>query len=355
VKKYDVVGIGVPVTDIFLVNPDVVSFSLETSEAKKTYVGLETGSKSPSRIQNFTGGSSANSLAALANLGGLKLGYVGVVGTDQYSSILVDDLEHRGIDVSGVIRKHGFLSGVSIILTGGGGVRDRAISVDHGTGEHLSHRDLVWAEEIISAAKWVDVTSLPGVSIQPVRELLQKLRTNDDPIKVFFAPSASMIHRNLPAIQEWVSECDALAMNDEELMLLTEKHKLDECFQWLTDHGAPATFITRGSLGIMRIEKQNVMTIGVVPLKREQIINTTGAGDISAAFFILGLLEGSDPLHTMQMAAVAGALKISSPELGAKSGLPTRKQIESELSKHKKALEPRTFNPQKQDSGSSHD
>ncbi len=346
-KKYDIVGIGVPVTDIFLVNPDIVSFSLETSELRKNYIGLETGSKSPSRIQNFTGGSSANSLAALANLGGLKLGYVCVVGTDQYSSILIDDLERRGIDVSGVVRKHGYLPGVSIIITGAGGVRDRAISVDHGTGEHLSVRDIQWAGDVISNAKWVDVTSLPSPSLPPVREYLREQRKTEDPVKVFLAPSASMVHRNPEQIQQWISESDALAMNDEELLLLCGSHKLDDCFVWLKDHGAPQTFITRGGQGIMRIENDSVITIPAVPLPKERIVNTTGAGDVAAAFFLLGLLEGADPVKTMQMAAAAGAIKICSPTLGAKSGLPTRKQIEDDVVKHRKVLAPRTFNPYK--------
>lgn len=344
-KKYDVVGIGVPVTDIFLVNPEIVQFSIETGASKKTFIGLETGSKSPSHIENFTGGSSANSLAALAKLGNLSLGYVCVVGTDQYSNILIEDLEMRGIDVSGVVRKHGFSPGVSVIITGMGGVRDRAISVDHGTGEHLTERDLIWAGDVIRSAKWLDITSLPSKSIEPVRKFVQSIKKEEDPPKVFLAPSASMLHRDVEQIQEWVAEVDALALNDEELLILTGSKTLQEAFKWLVEKKIPITFVTRGSQGIMYITPEQVITIPAVKLKSEQVFNTTGAGDISAAMFLYGLLHKEDPLLTIQRAAVAGAIKITSKMLGAKSGLPTREQLETELKKHKKELHPRYFHP----------
>ncbi|MDK9699130.1 MAG: carbohydrate kinase family protein [bacterium] len=342
-KKYNVVGIGVPVTDIFLVNPDVAHFTLEAGDLRKSYIGLETGSKSPSRIQNFTGGSSANSLAALAKLGGLNLGYVCVVGTDQYSNILIDDLQARGIDVSGVVRKHGYLPGVSMIMTAPGGSRDRAISVDHGTGEHLTKRDLNWARDIIAGAEWVDVTSLPATSIPHVREFLNELRSGPDPIKIFLAPSSSMLHRNLELVRQWVTEVDALAMNDEELELLAGTLKLENAFAWLSDNHCPPAYVTRGSQGIMYIAGETVTTIPAVPLPREAIVNTTGAGDTAAAMFLLGLLEKLEPVQTLQRAAIAGAIKICSPDLGAKNGLPTRDQLTTELKKYETELEPRIF------------
>ncbi|MCX7834655.1 MAG: carbohydrate kinase family protein [bacterium] len=344
-KKFDVVGIGVPVTDIFLVNPEIVQFSIESGSIKKTFIGLETGSKSPSHIENFTGGSSANSLAALAKLGNLSLAYVCVVGTDQYSNILIEDLETRGIDVTGVIRKHGFSPGVSVIITGTGGVRDRAISVDHGTGEHLTERDLLWASDVIRSAKWLDITSLPSKSIVPVRTFVRSLKKENDSPKVFLAPSASMLHRDLEQVQQWICEADALALNDEELLLLTGSKTLQDAFKWLIDKKVPKTFVTRGSQGVMYITAEQVITIPAVKLKSEEIFNTTGAGDISAAMFLLGLLQNDDPLITIQRAAVAGAIKITSKMLGAKSGLPTKEQLEHEFKKHKKELVPRIFHP----------
>lgn len=348
-NKFDVVGIGVPVTDIFLVNPEIVQFSFETGTSKKSYIGLETGSKSPSHIENYTGGSSANSLAALAKIGKLTLAYVCVVGTDQYSNILIEDLETRGINVTGVIRKHGFAPGVSVIITGTGGVRDRAISVDHGTGEHLTERDLIWASEVISSAKWLDITSLPSQSIEPLRKFLSTLRQQELCPKIFFAPSASMLLRNVESVREWVKGVDALALNDEELLLLTGAHSLQESFQWLIDRNVPVTFVTRGSQGVMHITAEQVITIPSVTLRKEEIFNTTGAGDISAAMFLLGLLENDDPLHTIQRAAVAGMIKITSQSLGAKSGLPTRDELEHKLKKHKKELHPRYFHPLKKE------
>ncbi len=93
--------------------------------------------------------------------------------------------------------------------------------------------------------------------------------------------------------------------------------------------GPKAIIVTMGSKGSMLVKEDGIKKVSAFKTK---VIDTTGAGDVFTAGFIFGLLKGWDLLTCMRFGSAAAAIKVGS--FGARSGLPTEKEVMGFLSRH---------------------
>ncbi len=339
---YDVIGIGVPVTDIFVIDADTASFTLQDPDFKRSYIGLATGSKAQVKMLVRTGGSSANTCAALAKLG-LRTGYFGLLGTGHYSDLLSKDLMERGVDVSRVLRLPGFEPGTSMIVSTIGGNRDRAILTDYGSGMHLDEEHFKHFMGFLIDTKWLDITSVKPQSANALHSFLKQINAMPEHPKVFFAPSGSMIGPAADIVMKIMSFVDVLTLNDAEALALTETDRLEDALRELRKTRVPSIFITRGGEGIMHLAGDQVHTVSAYPLAPSEVVNTTGAGDTVAAFFIEGLLKEMSIEDILLRAGAAGALKIANSSIGAKEGIPVESELSDYVNANKDKVTLRSF------------
>ena len=87
--------------------------------------------------------------------------------------------------------------------------------------------------------------------------------------------------------------------------------------------------ITQGSRGVITCLKNG--EILSVPARKENVADTTGAGDTLNGAFALQRAKGADMETALRYANVAASL--STEKFGAQSGMPMAQEVEEELEK----------------------
>jgi sugar/nucleoside kinase (ribokinase family) len=76
-------------------------------------------------------------------------------------------------------------------------------------------------------------------------------------------------------------------------------------------------------------EEYDVVRCGVWPIKVEEIVDTTGAGDAFISGVIYGLLHGYSAAKMLNLASFVASSKLKGP--GARAGLPKREAVPPQL------------------------
>ncbi len=101
----------------------------------------------------YPGGSAANTVVGLSRLG-LSTGFVGVVGSDDAKSILLDDFRRENVDTKG-IKVHSGASGQGMSMVDSAG--NRAILIDPGVNDDFGIDDVDM--EYLKEAKHIHLSS----------------------------------------------------------------------------------------------------------------------------------------------------------------------------------------------------
>ncbi len=317
--KFDVIGVGCLTVDIFAESSVLI---VEFKKAKKeTFIALPEG-KMLSQIIVRTGGSSGNTVAYLSKLG-LRCGYFTKLGTDYFSDFLIEDLKSFGVDVSRIIRVKGLEAGKSIIVSSLG-FKDTALLVDHGAADKLTKKDIEENLDYLLSTKWLDISSFTSKeAIEAIEFLVKKAKKEN--VKIFFAPSRTMISTFRKDALKLMRYADAFSMNEREAALLSGKDNLADMLKFFKKMKIPYFFVTRSAKGLVCFYKNKFYKIGAYRVR--EVKNTTGAGDIVAAWLIYGLIKKMDVKDIMNFASVAGAFHVKKDYIGAKDGLASYHEI----------------------------
>ena len=101
---------------------------------------------------------------------------------------------------------------------------------------------------------------------------------------------------------------DLLFMNDHEALQLTGENELGTALDLLSAK-VGTLVITRGAKGALGLQDGAVVEIAAAP--GEQVVDTTGAGDLFAAGFLAGRCRGRDLRGSLETGAIAAAEIIS--------------------------------------------
>ncbi|MCC6743337.1 MAG: ribokinase [Acidobacteria bacterium] len=260
----------------------------------------------------FFGGQCATAMVGLARLG-MRTRYAGSVGDDLAGRLQLESLTSEGVDTSHVRVVGGAESQTSVILvdrsSGERTVmwrRDPRVRVEaDGIPQHLItsarafHCDGHNIEAEVRAASWAREAGIPtcidvdfdygGASLYP---LIDYLVTSE----------------------EFPARMTGLTDPRSALVALRDRF------------GSPFVAMTLGRSGAIALQDGVfVESPGFVV----DAVDTTGAGDAFHAGFLFGLLEGEDVESTLRLANAVAALNCT--ELGARSGLPSRPQLEAFL------------------------
>jgi sugar/nucleoside kinase (ribokinase family) len=108
-----------------------------------------------------------------------------------------------------------------------------------------------------------------------------------------------------------------LFANDVELTSLFEVGELDQALGLVSTRCSVAA-VTRGPAGSVVVAGDEVLAVEAHPVER--VVDTTGAGDLYAAGFLLGLARGAPPKRCAQLGGLAAAEVIG--HLGARPLVP---------------------------------
>ncbi|HON19317.1 MAG TPA: adenosine kinase [Salinivirgaceae bacterium] len=281
-----VLGIGNALVDILIrLDDDSFLAKLGLPRGCMQLVTKESSDQILHQVQNLVkkhsaGGSAANTIHGLARLG-IETGFVGKIGKDDLGEFFLKDLKNS------LITDHLCLSSTQ---TG------RAIALISPDGERTFATYLGAAVELVSGDLDPKVFSeyqlihIEGYLVQN-HELLMSIaklaKANNMKISLDLA-SFNIVEENLTFLQDYVSEfVDILFANEEEAKSFTGKNREAALSDMAKIVETAVVKIGRdGSLVWHNGEYSKVGIIDAHP------IDTTGAGDLYAAGFLYGLIEG---------------------------------------------------------------
>ncbi len=265
----------------------------------------------------ITLGSSGAITASAAAAQGLRVALCGVVGDDAVGSMTVDLLAAQGVDVSGVVRRSGSATGMTIVLTRTGG--DRALLTYPGTMSELRTADV--EPSLVDAARHVHVSSFfLQTALQPdlgalftsVRErgATTSIDPGWDPREQWTDVLALL--PNVDVFLPNAAECDriAAATGDSATEPARALHRM-----------GPSVAVKLGAEGAALVSAEGSWRVSIDPVEP---VDTTGAGDNFDAGFLAGLLDGAAPAESLARGVASGTFAVGG--WGGTGRLATRDQ-----------------------------
>jgi ribokinase len=255
------------------------------------------------------GGSAANTIAGLANLG-LSTGFIGAVGDDAEGEIMLKDFAQRGVDTKGVSilkARTGFIIGF-VDARG-----ERTLYPHPGANSKLafSPKQAAYAKraKILHLSSFVDEKQL-----EAQKKLVSQLPKS---VKISFSPGGLYSRKGMKALLPIIERSHVVFLNEEEIKALTGKgHAAGS--RVLIDAGAKMVAATLGGRGCFVSDGKSEH---MLPAEKVEVIDTTGAGDAYAAGFLFALIKGKNIEEAGKLGNKMAALCITA--LGARTSLPT--------------------------------
>lgn len=285
---------------------DVLAFA---DDADLTALGLEKGSMAlcdeaeSARVYDLmgpavetSGGSAANTAVGVASFGG-RSGFVGKVRDDQLGAVFTHDIRASGVQFDSEPAGEGPPSGRCLVLITPDA--QRTMSTYLGTAGLLGPDDVV--EATVASAQYVFVEGYLWEEPSAKAAILKAAElAHAAGRQVAFTTSDSFcVERNRAEFRELIrTQVDVLFANEDEITSLYETDDFDEVIELVRQDVAVAA-LTRGAKGSVLVTADRVEEIEAAPV--DEVIDTTGAGDLYAAGVLYGLAAGHD-------LAVAGAL-----------------------------------------------
>ncbi|KFC68687.1 Fructokinase [Devosia sp. LC5] len=305
--RFDVLTIGNAIVDIiapveagFIEREGMsegIMHLIDTDRAEELY------GKMPLTRQQISGGSAANTAAGVASLGG-RAAFVGKVADDPLGDVFESDLDAIGVHYATSRLKNGALTARSMIFLSEDG--ERTMNTYLGACHQLTEAD-IRPDEIGAAS----ITYMEGFLWDPVEA------------KKAFVLAAHYAHKNERAAAFTLSDpfcvdryraefldlirsktIDYVFANVHELKSLYQTDDLGEAVREIAKDAELAA-ITMGADGAMAVYNGEITSVPAFPVGK--VVDATGAGDLFASGFLLGMARG----QTMESALKTGCLAAS--------------------------------------------
>ena len=332
--EYDVVGIGNAIVDVlakvgegFLSERDLHKGDMTLVEAQKAG-GIYTDII-PER--EVSGGSAANTVAAIASLGGTPA-YIGKVHDDELGQEFQRDIGAAGVDFYTAPLMQGPSTARSIVLVTPDA--QRSMFTYLGASTHLTVEDI--DEKIIATAKIVYLEAYlldNEQSAEAMMKAAQLARKYDRQVALTLSDT-SCIERHRQQIKDFIhSYTDILFANDDEIKSLFEEEDFYKTLDLIKPEVEIAA-LTRGAKGSVVVN--NRIKIFVEAETIENVVDSTGAGDVYAAGFLYGLTHG----RTLGTCALIGNIAASEilSHYGARAEVSLRGYVRNKLRNYGKTL-----------------
>lgn len=232
------------------------------------------------RYEQNAGGAPANVLAAVSKLG-IKTGFVGCVGDDQFGHFLTDFLDDCGIGTENLKISKNHHTTLAFVHLKEDGDRDFSFYRNPGADQMLDEGDI--SEEMFDNLKVFHFGSL-SLTDEPARgATLKAIRlAREKGVIISYDPNLRpKLWRSLAEAKEQIlsvmDKVDILKISEEELLFLTGKEDNEKGSRLLRDiYKIPLILVTLGPEGCA---VRQGASYGVVAGVKVKAVDTTGAGD----------------------------------------------------------------------------
>jgi sugar/nucleoside kinase (ribokinase family) len=306
----DVVAIGNAIVDVIAQAEDEFVTSEGVAKGSMRLMDEATSDSLYSRMgpgREISGGSAANTVAGMAGMGH-TCGFIGQVAEDQLGAVFAHDIRANGVAFTTPARPgHPSTARCLILVTPDA---QRTMNTFLGASQFLPaaalDRDLIASARIIYLEGYLWDPEEPRAAMRAGIEIARAAGR-----KVAFTLSDTFcISRHRADFLRLIDGglIDILFANENELLALVEGEDFDAAVQTVAAK-VPTLVVTRGAQGAIAVQDGEQATVGAEPVER--IVDTTGAGDLFAAGFLAGQVQGRSLADSLRMGAIAAAEVIS--------------------------------------------
>jgi sugar/nucleoside kinase (ribokinase family) len=255
----------------------------------------------------ISGGSAGNTVAGAAMMGA-RCAFIGQVAKDQLGEVFVHDLKAQGIDFMVPVREADIPTGRCLILVSPDG--QRTMNTYLGAAQFLPPAAIDEAQ--VASAKVLLLEGYLWDPAEPREAMKQAIRmARRAGRQVALGVSAVFcIMNHLADFRALVDagDVDILFANDEELLAFAGVEDFDAAVAALAPK-VPLLVVTRGADGAIAVAGGVRHEVAAEPVTR--VVDTTGAGDLFSAGYLVGHVQGRPVADCLTMGAIAAAEVIS--------------------------------------------
>ncbi|MCS7267080.1 MAG: adenosine kinase [Geminicoccaceae bacterium] len=288
----DVLGIGNAIVDVLAYAEDALLEELGLVKGAMTLVDeerIEALYRRMGPAREVSGGSCANTVAALAGLGG-RAAFIGRVKDDEMGKVFAHDIRNAGVLFRSRPASDGPATARCLVFVTPDA--QRTMQTYLGACVELGPQDV--EEELVAAAA---ITYLEGYLWD--RPEAKAACRKAAAIAHAHGRQVALTLSDPFCVRRWREEfralvereVDILFANEAEITALYETTSFDEALQQVRRE-VPFAALTRGAKGSVVVRGEEVHVIDAAPVAR--LIDTTGAGDLYAAGFLRALTLGLD-------------------------------------------------------------
>lgn len=264
-------------------------------------------------LKYIPGGKGANQAVAMAKLGA-DVEMFGCVGNDSAGKELVQNLKDMGVKTENIRAVDGVPTGIALITVG---ENDNTIIVVAGANDCV---DKAYVDSIKEELLQSEVVVLQHEIPQETNEYVIRL-CHENNVKVVLNPGPAR-----PVKKEIVDLVTYLTPNEHEAKIIFgEEIPTEELLQKYPEK----LLITQGAKGVsMCLAEGKVL---LVPARRAEVVDTTGAGDTLNGAFTVQIAKGESVKDALKFGNIAASL--STEKFGAQGGMPTFEEVTAELNR----------------------
>ena len=306
----DIVAIGNAIVDVIAQADDDFVTSIGVAKGSMRLMDEATSDDLYSRMgpgREISGGSAANTVAGMAMMGA-KCGFIGQVADDQLGEVFAHDIRANGVVFNTPMRSAQPSTARCLILVTPDA--QRTMNTFLGASQYLPaaalDRDLIASASILYLEGYLWDPEEPRAAMKAGIEIAHQAGR-----KVAFTLSdAFCISRHRADFVKLLDggAVDILFANEVELHSLTEIEDFEAALEMVAAK-VPTLVVTRGAHGAVAVQKGQRASVPAEPIDR--IVDTTGAGDLFAAGFMAGQVQGRSLEASLRMGAICAAEVIS--------------------------------------------
>lgn len=317
--RFDVTGIGNAIVDIIgrcddaylaKIGADKGSMRLvDASAIAKIYSGMGPATE-------MSGGSAANTIAGVASFGG-KAGFIGKVADDEFGRIFSHDIRSIGVNFASAPVAGSQPTSRSLILVTPDG--ERTMNTYLGISTDLDHGQIDGDLIADSAILYLEGYLFDRDDAKAAfRAALAQAKRADRKVALTLSDGFCVDRHRAEFLDLIQSGVDILFANEKEIMSLYETGIFDDAAN-RASRDTKLAVLTRSAKGSIILNEGTTTKIDAVRI--DEVVDTTGAGDLYAAGFLYGYSQGYSLETCGKLASLAAAEVISHVGARPQAGL----------------------------------
>jgi sugar/nucleoside kinase (ribokinase family) len=291
---------------------------IDAHEAEDLYAAMGPGIE-------MSGGSAANTLAGMAALG-QSCGFIGQVASDQLGDVFRHDLTALGIAFTTPAAPDGPPTARCLILVTPDGQRtmNTFLGASQNLGRAALDQGLIAGGDILYLEGYLWNADASRTAMADAIAMAKAAGR-----KVAFTLSDSFViaaHGDDFRRMIAAGDIDILFANEAEITALAQVEDFDKAVAKIAND-VPLLIATRGEHGAVGVRGDEWVSVPAEPI--EQVVDTTGAGDLFAAGVLSGLAEGRSLEQALIMGAVCARAIIA--QVGPRAQVDLRALVDARL------------------------